>query len=716
MKKSILLFFTLFLSFLTIHAQQWLWGREGYGSLKSVGNGESVATDKTGNAFLTGSTDPIMIFGSDTITSSNDAAYLIKYNSAGNVIWSTQLTDSTAQTGSNSVATDITGNIYITGYFYANAWAGAIQLINPHSNNPSTFLIKYNANGNLIWAKWSNTSPSNRYAYAYGNSVASDKSGNVFITGEYYDTTFFGAYRLTTSITSNANSFIAKYDSNGNVLWAKQSNANKIAEATSVTVDKSGCSYITGLFSDSVSFGITTLSSPNKAACFLVKYSPGGAVLWAKQSISPSVNTNACIGYAVVTDAAGNPYITGFFSDTVNFGSHTLYSTQLNSMFLTKYDTSGNVLWAKQSSLNWQGMSLASDAFNHIYMSGNSDGNPHLFSVGTYSLTTAPSASFASFIAEFDTSGQMMCGSIVNNVGEPGSRKNGIASDSAGKYLYTAGWFDTTIFCGPDTLLSHGAGADIFLGRWKSCCAGVAINDNVSSVNSTCFGNNGKAFVSASGGTGNLSYVWAPFGSTKDSVAGLSAGTYTITITDSGGCSKTASVTVNNTGGITASVCCNSTITSGQSVPITVTTAKTYSWYPSTGLSCDTCQNPLASPTVTTWYYVTVTDSNGCSARDSVLITVKENCGSLFIPDAFSPNGDGQNDILYVRDNCINTMDFVIYDRWGNKVFESENQGIGWDGTYEGKPMTAGAYVWYLKALFQDGTVADKKGSVALVR
>src|SRR5581483_4999673 len=100
--------------------------------------------------------------------------------------------------------------------------------------------------------------------------------------------------------------------------------------------------------------------------------SPAGNVLWAKQSVSPSVNNNACIAYAVITDAAGNPYITGFFNDTVNFGSHTLFSTQLNTMFLTKYDTSGNVLWTTQSSLNWQGMSLASDAFNHIYMAGNS--------------------------------------------------------------------------------------------------------------------------------------------------------------------------------------------------------------------------------------------------------------------------------------------------------------------------------------------------------
>jgi len=61
-------------------------------------------------------------------------------------------------------------------------------------------------------------------------------------------------------------------------------------------------------------------------------------------------------------------------------------------------------------------------------------------------------------------------------------------------------------------------------------------------------------------------------------------------------------------------------------------------------------------------------------------------------------------------------MDFVIYDRWGNKVFESESESVGWDGTYKGQPMNTGTYVWYLKAMMNDGSTVEKKGNVALVR
>jgi gliding motility-associated-like protein len=93
-----------------------------------------------------------------------------------------------------------------------------------------------------------------------------------------------------------------------------------------------------------------------------------------------------------------------------------------------------------------------------------------------------------------------------------------------------------------------------------------------------------------------------------------------------------------------------------------------------------------------------------------------EPCIDLFLPDAFSPNNDGQNDVLYVRGNCIKTMDFIIFDRWGNKLFESESVSVGWDGTYMGKPMNTGTYVYYLHATMYDGSTLEKHGNITLVR
>ncbi|HXB13810.1 MAG TPA: gliding motility-associated C-terminal domain-containing protein, partial [Bacteroidia bacterium] len=87
-----------------------------------------------------------------------------------------------------------------------------------------------------------------------------------------------------------------------------------------------------------------------------------------------------------------------------------------------------------------------------------------------------------------------------------------------------------------------------------------------------------------------------------------------------------------------------------------------------------------------------------------------------FVPNAFSPNNDGQNDVLYVKSPCIKSMDFMIYDRWGNRVFESNNVNNGWDGMYNGQPMNTGTYVYYLDASMLDGSAIKKHGNISLVR
>src|SRR5581483_6748890 len=115
------------------------------------------------------------------------------------------------------------------------------------------------------------------------------------------------------------------------------------------------------------------------------------------------------------------------------------------------------------------------------------------------------------------------------------------------------------------------------------------------------------------------------------------------------------------------------------------------------------------------------TEPDGCVEKDSVLITVKEKCGDVFVPNAFSPNNQGGvNTVLYVRCNpaCVSGFDFRIFDRWGNVVFKTNDPSLGWDGTYNGKPMDAASFVYYLNYfdVSNNNNGVSMKGSITLVR
>lgn len=158
------------------------------------------------------------------------------------------------------------------------------------------------------------------------------------------------------------------------------------------------------------------------------------------------------------------------------------------------------------------------------------------------------------------------------------------------------------------------------------------------------------------------------------------------------------------------------TIAIGNSTQLNATGGTgSWSWTPAGGLNNSSIPNPTASPTVTTTYTVTFTDSYGCTDSDTVTVEVIEHY-SLYIPSAFSPNGDGANDVLYVRGAGIRNLEFVVFDRWGEKVFESSSINDGWDGTYKGKEVNTGIYVWFVNVDYFDGKSEFKKGDVSLVR
>ncbi len=145
-----------------------------------------------------------------------------------------------------------------------------------------------------------------------------------------------------------------------------------------------------------------------------------------------------------------------------------------------------------------------------------------------------------------------------------------------------------------------------------------------------------------------------------------------------------------------------------------------YSWSPPDGLSCVTCPDPLAMPDTMMIYDIAVMDSEGCRTVEQVRLLLKEECEEelIIVPNAFTPNGDGLNDLLFVRGSVLSTVNlFRIYDRWGAMVFETENIREGWDGTFKGQALNPGVFVYYVEAPCPlDGSRILKKGNITLLR
>jgi len=239
----------------------------------------------------------------------------------------------------------------------------------------------------------------------------------------------------------------------------------------------------------------------------------------------------------------------------------------------------------------------------------------------------------------------------------------------------------------------------------------------ITTTPANCTNNNdGTATVNVTGGNGVITSSWNT-GSTNSTITGLAAGTYTVTVTDVNGCTATSTGVVGATGSLTGvNAGTDVTIIAGTNTILngTAPAGSTYVWSPSTGLSCTTCQNPVASPNQTTIYVLTA-NNGGCIGSDTVVVFVDIICGELFVPTAFSPNDDGQNDMLYLMGNCITNLEFNIYDRWGEKVFSTSNPAVGWDGNFNGKKLDAAVFVYYLKATV-NGQDVSKQGNITLVK
>lgn len=226
-----------------------------------------------------------------------------------------------------------------------------------------------------------------------------------------------------------------------------------------------------------------------------------------------------------------------------------------------------------------------------------------------------------------------------------------------------------------------------------------------------------------------LQYQWSASADITDGtlanpvVAPASTTIYTVTITQTGSpCIWKREVEVNvlSNGALTASAF-PITILAGESSQLTANfpVPGNYSWSPGSSLSNNNIANPVATPEETTDYTVVATATSGCMQEAQVrIIVLNPICGEpfIFFPTAFSPNGDGENDFLKMEGRFATEVYWMIYNRWGEKVFEANSIDNQWDGTYKGAAQPAETYGYYYRIVCQDGSVKEKKGNVTLIK
>ncbi len=396
-----------------------------------------------------------------------------------------------------SVVTDAAGNIYVCGtYNSANFTFGTMTLNNPGCPFSAiaacdiVYLLKCDPDGNLIWIR---TAQGNGMA----TSVAIDNTGGVFIAGDFYsDSLIFGATTLVNDSMLTSNVFLAKYDSSGNVLWAKSAGGKMDDIATAVQSDRAGNAYMTGYFkSPAIAFGVTTFTNDSAGTgnIFVVKYNTNGNVVWARNA-GGKMDDEATY---LATDANGNSYVTGYFnSPSIIFGHDTLTNGGgKQNMFVVKFDSSGNVLWASDpgSNDNADPASISTDLYGGVYVTGYYWGYTCAF--GGITLTNPDTASsgdtYNLFLVKYDSAGNIKW--VRTATGDSYAQATTVTNDASGNVYIAGNTLSTNLVFGTDTLPDN----DIFLAKydssgnviWIANAHGLFADDVPDCITTDAFGN-----------------------------------------------------------------------------------------------------------------------------------------------------------------------------------------------------------------------------------
>lgn len=345
-----------------------------------------------------------------------------------------------------SITVDDAGNTYVTGAFQSTAIFGSYSLNSYGSMD--IFVAKMDAVGNWLWATQAGSIDPES-----GNSIVVDDIGNCYVTGYISETATFGQFTLISEGFDDI--FVAKIDTFGNWLWASIAGGISGEVGEAITIDNYGCTYITGYYQETATFGYNILVSSGDYDIFVAKMDETGTWQWATNALGIGRER----GKAITIDNAGNTYITGDFNNTVTFGTYTLTPSVASAeIFVAKMDVNGDWVWASQAegNISNDGRGISIDDNGNTYITGLFQGTT---SFGNYNIIS--SGTFDIFVAKLNAMGTWQwaakAGGSFGDVGEA------IITTNTGCSYVTGGFRDTATF-GSNSLVSNGD-YDIFAAK-----------------------------------------------------------------------------------------------------------------------------------------------------------------------------------------------------------------------------------------------------------
>lgn len=449
MKKLLCIFFGLTAWQAFSQTPNWAWAKHAGSATDVYSTG--VCTDARGNTYISGTISGATTFGSYVLNTTNGSdAFLVKYDSAGTVQWAKKSNSGTCNVNScNSMAIDPAGNIYIAGYFACNIGFGSYTLTPGPGSGYSTFVVKYDPSGNVVWAR-------RVVSTVYGNvepgSITTDAAGNVYLVGTTESIQDIDLGTDTIHGTGYNNVYMVKYDANGNVLWGQCPPLTGWANSSSIRADRFNGLYYAGSYKGTITFGSHTLAPDTVDRIFLAKYDTAGNVLWSKDFGSDTASAASCLSI----DMNSNVYLAGeFWSDTLVIGGASLVNDSTGhtaDVFLAKFDSSGNALWATRAggSFDDYAPAVSADAYGNVYLAGAQR-------VDLYDWTL--------LFTYYDTNGNI---TWSDNAG--GGYYNEIMAsfvDANGNGYFT-GYVGSSVTFGSTTVTNTTGGVDVFLAKLRN--------------------------------------------------------------------------------------------------------------------------------------------------------------------------------------------------------------------------------------------------------